>query len=176
MPLNLRIKLEPPLPDRKFIFACKQRTVKELRNEIKRRIQPITIEPIALLFEGYELMDDDLVRDIFSFTEIINVHRVDSNGAPVVLEKQSAAVEMPVGVRKQVVISKRIHGSDGTEVEMVAQEAGRKKLSVEREYDKAAAAQETSGTDEDEDEDEDGDEDDSDGPPEIQPIDKEEEE
>ncbi|KAJ1644236.1 hypothetical protein LPJ64_004067 [Coemansia asiatica] len=154
MSLTLRITLEPPLPNRKFIFVCKQQTVKELRNEIRRRIQPITTEPIALLYKGFELMDDDSVKDIFKLTETINVHKTDSQGVPIVLEKERKKTgESPANISKQVgqiTISKRIHGSEGMEVEEGGQQVSRKKYSVEILYDKAKPVQ-PPGTDDSDD-------------------------
>ncbi|KAJ1878555.1 hypothetical protein H4R99_001670 [Coemansia sp. RSA 1722] len=195
MTVTLRIKLEPPLPERKFILVFKQRTVKELRNEIRRRIQPLTKEPITLLYNGFELMDDDPVNEIVMLASLINVHQADAEGAPIALEQKAAEEAKPQCVRKKVVVSKRVHGFDDVgEV----QEVSRKKFSAEIAYDRAATAQIPSDTDEDDeldddyvgDGDDDGDnssvssdsqsndaeepsgdgEDGSDGPPDLQPI------
>ncbi|KAJ2778799.1 hypothetical protein GGI15_004066, partial [Coemansia interrupta] len=59
-----------------------QTTVKELRNEIKRRIHPITTQPIVLVLDGFELMDDDLVVDILTPGDFICVHKAGVDGAP----------------------------------------------------------------------------------------------
>ncbi|KAJ1878880.1 hypothetical protein H4R99_002253 [Coemansia sp. RSA 1722] len=195
MAVTLRIKLEPPLPERKFIVVCKQRTVKELRDEIRRRIQPLTKEPITLLYNGFELMDDDPVNEIVMLASLINVHQADAEGAPIALEQKAAEEDKAQCVRKKVVVSKRVHGFDDVgEV----QEVSRKKFSAEIAYDRAATAQIPSGTDEDDGLDDDyvggGDDDgdnsnvssdgqsndaeepsddgenDSDGPPDLQPI------
>ncbi|KAJ2374204.1 hypothetical protein IW150_003228, partial [Coemansia sp. RSA 2607] len=120
-----------PLPARNFMFVCKQTTMKELRNEIKRRILPITTQPIVLLLGGFELMDDDLVLDILSPGDFICVHKAGIDGAPVVAQKPD----------RSVVISKKVHEGD------LSAGAGQKKhkkkrLSAESAYDAAGEDQE----------------------------------
>ncbi|KAJ1720349.1 hypothetical protein LPJ53_005008 [Coemansia erecta] len=101
--LTLRISLQEPLPQRNFMFVCKQTTVKELRNEIRRRILPITKQPIVLVLGGFELMDDDLVTDILTPDDFICVHKAGIDGAPVVVTKAD----------RSVVVSKKVHGGEG---------------------------------------------------------------
>ncbi|KAJ2877577.1 hypothetical protein FB639_003694, partial [Coemansia asiatica] len=99
-------------------------------------------------------MDDDSVKDIFKLTETINVHKTDSQGVPIVLEKERKKTgESPANISKQVgqiTISKRIHGSEGMEVEEGGQQVSRKKYSVEILYDKAKPVQ-PPGTDDSDD-------------------------
>ncbi|KAJ2508448.1 hypothetical protein H4217_008557 [Coemansia sp. RSA 1939] len=64
--LKLEISLAPPLPQRRFLLVCAQKTVKDLKNEIRRRLVTLIQEPIALISDGFELMDDDLVVDLLS--------------------------------------------------------------------------------------------------------------
>ncbi|KAJ2160748.1 hypothetical protein GGF46_001994 [Coemansia sp. RSA 552] len=106
--LKLAIELDAPLPRRKFLMVSTQRTIKELKSEIKRRIIGITTEPIALLSEGYELMDDDEVCDVLSSRSAIHVTTV----AHIV---SSAAHEERECPRPQVTISRKEHGqAEGT--------------------------------------------------------------
>ncbi|KAJ2813614.1 hypothetical protein H4S07_000542 [Coemansia furcata] len=72
--LTLTMRLAPPLPPRKFLFVCQQKTVKELKNEIRRRLIALIKEPVAITVDGYELMDDDDVADVLSKDTFIVLH------------------------------------------------------------------------------------------------------
>ncbi|KAJ2839694.1 hypothetical protein J3B01_000488 [Coemansia erecta] len=94
--MKLFIKLLSPLPERKFIMACKQQTVKELRNEIKRRILAITTEPITITLCGYELMDDDNVEDVVEPLAEIGVSISSSTHAAGNTSVKTAKSQQPV--------------------------------------------------------------------------------
>ncbi|KAJ2083324.1 hypothetical protein H4R24_000884 [Coemansia sp. RSA 988] len=97
--LAIVVKLDAPLPERKFLMVCKQRTIKELKNEVKRRIHAITHDPITLLFDDFELMDDDEVRDILEPRSVLHVKlQEDIEG---IVSQHS---------RPQVTISRKEHG------------------------------------------------------------------
>ncbi|KAJ2304055.1 hypothetical protein IWW51_002276, partial [Coemansia sp. RSA 2702] len=97
--LKLVVILDPPLPERQFLMVSKQRTVRELRNEIKRRMHAITAEPIVLSLDGLELMDDDDVADVLKRRSRVHVGLLPAP-APAKAER-----------RAPVVISRREHGS-----------------------------------------------------------------
>ncbi|PIA15490.1 hypothetical protein COEREDRAFT_87897 [Coemansia reversa NRRL 1564] len=99
--LTIVVKLDAPLPVRQFLMVCKQRTIKELKNEVKRRIHFITPDPITLLFDGFELMDDDYVHDILEPRSVLHVKRVK--------DIENAALQPN---RPQVTISRKEHGND----------------------------------------------------------------
>ncbi|KAJ2851968.1 hypothetical protein IWW36_000741 [Coemansia brasiliensis] len=109
--IKIYVKLDPPLPSRQFITVCKQRTVKELRNELKRRILTITTEPLILTLDGYELMDDDEVEDILWPMSEIHLKVADNNTpAP---SSQAECLEPPCfesSKRPYAVISRKEHG------------------------------------------------------------------
>ncbi|KAJ2121888.1 hypothetical protein IW147_003877 [Coemansia sp. RSA 720] len=116
--MKLFIKLLPPLPERKFIMACKQQTVKELRNEIKRRILAITTEAIIITLYGYELMDDDNVEDVIEplaeiCVSISLTHAAGSNtekSVTPVKPQQPQKPQKPKDTVSKTVISKKEHG------------------------------------------------------------------
>ncbi|KAJ2658985.1 hypothetical protein IW148_004437 [Coemansia sp. RSA 1199] len=113
--MKLFIKLLPPLPERKFIMACKQQTVKELRNEIKRRILAITTEAIIITLYGYELMDDDNVEDVIEplaeiCVSISLTHAAGSNTVKSVTPVKPQQPQKPKDAETKTVISKKEHG------------------------------------------------------------------
>ncbi|KAJ2613214.1 hypothetical protein H4S08_002333 [Coemansia sp. RSA 1365] len=71
----------------------------ELKNEVKRRIHAITSDPITLLFDEFELMDDDDVHDILEARSVLHVKRIK--------DVENAASQPN---RPQVTISKKEHG------------------------------------------------------------------
>ncbi|KAI8318537.1 hypothetical protein GQ54DRAFT_80710 [Martensiomyces pterosporus] len=76
--LKLRIKLAKPLPARKLLFICTQRTVRELKCEIVRRLASTIDGPIAVKASGYELLDDDEVSDLLENNSKLTVHTLRS--------------------------------------------------------------------------------------------------
>ncbi|KAI9502026.1 hypothetical protein BX070DRAFT_227796 [Coemansia spiralis] len=72
--LTLAIALAPPLPYRKFLFVCDQRSVKDLKSEIQRRLATIIRAPVTLTHGGFELMDDDPVADLLSDRALLTVY------------------------------------------------------------------------------------------------------
>ncbi|KAJ2450878.1 hypothetical protein EV183_003974 [Coemansia sp. RSA 2336] len=111
--IKIFVKLDPPLPKRQFITVCKQRTVRELRNELKRRIITISNKPITLTLDGYELMDDDEVADVILPTSEIHLKLSESIAASANAESESpesSSAESPK--RPHKVISRKEHGDD----------------------------------------------------------------
>ncbi|KAJ2785523.1 hypothetical protein H4R18_000468 [Coemansia javaensis] len=106
--VTLVVKLEPPLPERRFLMVCKQRTVKELRNEIKRRILAITTEPLTLLHDGFELMDDDEVTDLLENRSVVAIHVAGASAAPTAGRAADASPR-----RSPATISRKEHGDAG---------------------------------------------------------------
>ncbi|KAJ2500420.1 hypothetical protein GGH96_002748 [Coemansia sp. RSA 1972] len=113
--MKLFIKLLPPLPERKFIMACKQQTVKELRNEIKRRILVITTEPVTITLCGYELMDDDNVEDVIEplaeiGVSISSTHAASSKNVKTATPVKPQQPPKSKDTETKTVISKKEHG------------------------------------------------------------------
>ncbi|KAJ2724485.1 hypothetical protein GGI07_001916 [Coemansia sp. Benny D115] len=108
--LKLTVTLDPPLPDRKFILACPQKTIKELRIEIKRRLQSITQCPIILTLDGFELMDDDDVRDILYEMANINVKLRDPPSSKQPPQDTSSTLKSVPDNGPKVTISRKFHG------------------------------------------------------------------
>ncbi|KAI9481771.1 hypothetical protein H4R22_001810 [Coemansia sp. RSA 1290] len=108
--IKIFVKLDPPLPKRQFITVCKQRTVKELRNELKRRIITITTEPLTLTLDGYELMDDDEVADVL--TPMSEIHLKLSGNTATSANAETECLEPPCESPKRpyAVISRKEHG------------------------------------------------------------------
>ncbi|KAJ1735985.1 hypothetical protein LPJ61_000244 [Coemansia biformis] len=75
--LPLVVRLEPPLGSRQFLMVCKQRTIGELKSEIARRMQQITTEPLVLVLDGLELMDEDEVCDLLEPRSNVHVRLLD---------------------------------------------------------------------------------------------------
>ncbi|KAJ2024455.1 hypothetical protein IWW57_003725 [Coemansia sp. S610] len=122
--ITLTMRLAPPLPARKFLFVCQQKTVKELKNEIRRRLIALIKEPVSITVDGYELMDDDDVADVLSKDIQIDVH-LTSSLEQAIVEQEKGAAEAPKqtcakasGARAPAVLTirKREHGkTKGTE-------------------------------------------------------------
>ncbi|KAJ2452278.1 hypothetical protein GGF42_004064 [Coemansia sp. RSA 2424] len=122
--ITLTMRLAPPLPPRKFLFVCHQKTIKELKNEIRRRLVSIIKEPVAITVNGYELMDDDDVVDVLAKDMNIVLHLAASldrdiaeslhdveeyDGPP--SASPSPAPPSPAPARGLLMIRKREHGS-----------------------------------------------------------------
>lgn len=75
--ITLALTLAPPLPQRKFLIVCQQRTVRDLKAEILRRFHSIISggQTITLTnTDYYELMDDDEVKDLLASGSELLVH------------------------------------------------------------------------------------------------------
>ncbi|KAJ2754698.1 hypothetical protein GGI19_002225 [Coemansia pectinata] len=99
--LTLTMRLAPPLPARKFLFVCQQKTVKELKNEIRRRLITLIKEPVAITVDGYELMDDDDVADVLSRDVHIDLHLASSLDQAIAEQSKKP---MPPKKEKKVVL------------------------------------------------------------------------
>ncbi|KAJ2763677.1 hypothetical protein IWQ57_005487 [Coemansia nantahalensis] len=62
--LPVVVQVEPPLGGRRFVMVCGQRTVRELKDEIARRLPALAHAPLELAAEGRALMDDAAVGDL----------------------------------------------------------------------------------------------------------------
>ncbi|KAJ2491113.1 hypothetical protein IWW37_002566 [Coemansia sp. RSA 2050] len=116
--LTLTMRLASPLPARKFLFVCQQKTVKELKKEIRRRLTSLIKEPVSITVDGYELMDDDDVADVLSKDVQIDVH-LTSSLEEAIVEQEKKAVVTPKDTRAKasgaspsalLTIRKREHG------------------------------------------------------------------
>ncbi|KAJ2897160.1 hypothetical protein IWW38_001809 [Coemansia aciculifera] len=111
------MRLAAPLPPRKFLFVCKQKTVKELKSEIRRRLVTIIKEPVAITVNGYELMDDDDVADVLTKDVDIVLHLAKSLDEATADEAVEAGpvVDVTTSPVSQglLLIRKREHGKGG---------------------------------------------------------------
>ncbi|ORX70620.1 hypothetical protein DL89DRAFT_283197 [Linderina pennispora] len=84
----LRIHLAPPLPERRFLFVCKSPDVRHMKDELCSRLKKIATEPIVVLKDGYELMDQDEVSDLLTHMDLVSVHLASNCEAGVYTDTQ----------------------------------------------------------------------------------------
>ncbi|KAJ2825656.1 hypothetical protein FBU31_003653, partial [Coemansia sp. 'formosensis'] len=106
--LTLTMRLAPPLPPRKFLFVCQQKTVKELKNEIRRRLIALIKEPVAITVDGYELMDDDDVADVLSKDTFIVLHLAASLDQAIAEQLTKAVTPRKKKTKEDVVLSEPV--------------------------------------------------------------------
>ncbi|KAJ2717058.1 hypothetical protein H4R19_000225 [Coemansia spiralis] len=71
--LPIIVKVESSVGERQFIMVCKQRTVRDLKDELKRRLPAFSDASLELELDGCDLMDDDEVCDLLEPKSIIRV-------------------------------------------------------------------------------------------------------
>ncbi|KAJ1721538.1 hypothetical protein LPJ53_003941 [Coemansia erecta] len=77
----INVKLLPPLPDHKYKITCTNDTVNGLKGIISKRLKGVHKNSIVLISDGYELIDNNKLGDIFKDDEVsISVQSVDSKG------------------------------------------------------------------------------------------------
>ncbi|KAJ2008222.1 hypothetical protein H4R26_000342 [Coemansia thaxteri] len=163
--IKLTMNLAPPLPERKFLFVCQQQTIKELKNEIRRRLIAIIQEPIMLMVNDFELMDDDDASDLLTKGDHLTLHLAVPYASslaqkPVAAENDmSKATEMDVDscTVGRLTISKKDHGGKATTSTLEERAKRRRVYLAEEAYEQAEpiASQDSSSSDSDSDSDSD---------------------
>ncbi|KAJ2783198.1 hypothetical protein GGI15_002662 [Coemansia interrupta] len=77
----VNITLLPPLPDHRYVTACTDETVNGLKGIIAKRLKGAGKNSLALIHNGYELVENMKLSEIFKEDEVyISVKSINPKG------------------------------------------------------------------------------------------------
>ncbi|KAL6594730.1 hypothetical protein U3516DRAFT_833890 [Neocallimastix sp. 'constans'] len=108
MPIRVKLSFEPPLPPIRCLYAIKATEVyiKDLKENIlddilyqslliKKSVQKINSSLLKLSLDGYELVDNELTKDVIRNDDLISIEYVDKNEIDYINKRKAKILKKP---------------------------------------------------------------------------------